>query len=607
MEIANDGPERIEQMPGLRSTPLDPLPAAELATSAAPVFQTLWDEGRPLGDLGVVEDDVALLETVQAGLALSWQLSYQADPAAREREQVALAWARLLLEVRGRDVRRRAKSATLTAELLDRWDEATRQLTGDLRSIGWRLGTDADVPAAARWADAGALDLSEISWLVPSTFDGHPRWACPPLLPTMPPAEAGGRGPRFPGHAQLARPQRAATPWHDLVLTAAWASAGRAPGCDGSATIAARASAERIVETLWSAAGRISDRQCASGLDGPDSALKQAVVEEFWVPIYALADAAFGLAAAPTDAGRAWLAAVTEQLSSFGLVVRAATETEPTRFRQPGLGEAAGRPAMIDLSDGRTVCYGLLPRRGQAVGPFAPPTAARAAQRPAVAAAPVWTVAPPPMPRERNVKVAAGEPAAATATIARAEVREVAATSAVLLPTAKAAEAIAPQFGGAAGSERRAAQSVWHALVCDLFDARLRRSKASLADEALRERLLGIATRIDCRQQELVLDGADDALKQMIADQFWRPLYTLAEATFGLSTKPADAGAAWLEGMGAALAAVQLDVIPPGGGNADAGWFRKPTSSTEPPGRPALIDAATAAVVNYGTYPAGGR
>ena len=263
MEPITDAVERIEDLPGLRSKALGGalLPPARLITAPPPVYHTLWDDGRALRDLGVCDEDVALLETLRSALFLSWHLSYKAsDPAARsgQREQLALTWARVLLDVRAQDLRRRAKAGVLTPAVWDQWDELTRRLSGDLRTAGWRLGTDADVPAAVRWAEAGAIEWSEVPWFVPSAEAAGAakgaaagrRWFRPPLLPPVtPPGAPGGPGDpgddgaaavdgttrpaaRDLGPAELARPAAAPTPWHDVVLTAAWAAAARTSPSD---------------------------------------------------------------------------------------------------------------------------------------------------------------------------------------------------------------------------------------------------------------------------------------------------------------------------------------------------------------------------------------
>ena len=343
------------------------------------------------------------------------------------------------------------------------------------------------------------------------------------------------------------------------------------------------------MKAVWAAAGHISERQSATALDGPDSDLKQAAVEAFWVPLYELADAAFPLSPAPSAAGGAWLRAVADQLAGVGLTVRSAAETEATRFREAGPGEPAGRPAVIDAADGRTVCFGLLPCRAAPA-----PTTARVKGGAAPVRAPLWQVTPQPAAVATRVTRESPDPVPAP----------------VPSPAAAPAAPDADHTTNAAMCvPQGAAQSVWHALVNELFDARARRLPRQPRDgeRTTRDHLLSVAARIDSRQQELSLDGADEALKRAAAENFWVPLYALAEECFGLSRGQSEEGATWLEGARQVMASVQLNMAAPAGGDADAGRFGDAVPGADCPGRPALVDAGTDAVISRGTRPAASR
>jgi len=192
MEFAKEGEEEVVELPGVRSKSLGvTLAPAALIRVPRPAFVRFWEQGKALSDLGVPAKYVSSLDALVGAFEPRWlDASDPQNEAGRlERARLALAWAFALLNVRARDLRRRAEQSWLTSTALDRWEQLSLQLTQDLRVAGWQLAGAADLPWLLSVTVPGSrrpdsAHMTQIKWPVPSTAGSqHCRWVRPPVLP----------------------------------------------------------------------------------------------------------------------------------------------------------------------------------------------------------------------------------------------------------------------------------------------------------------------------------------------------------------------------------------------------------------------------------------
>lgn len=540
MEVWNDTSGRVPgpvEMTGLRSKGTGVLlPPARVVPALIPDFHASWEQTRKgLAALGAPSEEVAHLSTLECGLHLSWFVSHKAPDVAagrRHREQMALAWARLLIDVRARELKRRLESGLLTPATFDGWNELMRVSTGDLGTFGWRVGSDQEMSVLVQSGEvrcqsivwpASSLTAQDLGATAGEAGPGISRWLRPPVLPMQDSSPSAGDPPNRDGihgvACEAAVPTLVNSSWQALIVDVIWGSRAQGDALLPAAT------------ALLDVARRIEQLQGQSILSGAGSELKKLVADEYWLPLYRIADQALGLAPASTAKGQRWLAAAAAQLCSVGLGLRQLGETDPSHFAEASADEPQGRPALVDEMDSTLYGFGLRPATNRSTGKVPSP-------------------APPP----------------------------------AAPPTA-------------------AAKSTWHAPVVALFSMRSRLLGISATDDQqLSQKLLETAGAIDRRQRERILELADGQLKAQAVNDYWVPLYDCADACFGFSRRalPAESAArAWLASVEQAMGSVQLRLVSEHDAQNPA-WFRGAETEHAPPGRPAVVDAASGEVLCYG-------